>query len=104
MRSEKFEWTSSDVKAWKDFLTTQTGERLIAKLISDKPTLFPGGETNAILIRSGEARQYDEILATFADLANGLLERPENTRNLDTYPALDDDPAWGDGKTLNQQD
>lgn len=97
MIEHKLEWTSSDAKMWKDFLSTQTGNRLLAQLAAVRPTLFPSGDTNSILIRSGESRQHDAIVAELLGLAGGAIELDH--KDPEAYPSLTDDAAWEDGKT-----
>jgi hypothetical protein len=107
MINRKLEWTSSDASAWKNFLQTQTGIRLLEQIASAKPVLLGAGETNSILIRCGEARNHDDVTSTIIDLAGGALEAPKSDPTQAAYPSLEDDRAWGDGQSVNpktQQD
>lgn len=97
MIENKLEWTSSDAKAWREFLSTQTGARLLAQLAASRPALLASGDTNAILIRSGESRQHDQLAGELLNLAGGAIELAH--KEPEAYPSLLDDTAWDDGKT-----
>lgn len=104
MTEQTLEWTSSDATALKTFLATQTGRRLLAQIASSKPVLLGAGDTNSILIRTGEARHHDELVGSIISLAGGALEEPTTDPTAQAYPPLTDDTAWADGQKINPQE
>jgi hypothetical protein len=89
--SQLLDWDSDDQTAWRAFLKTRSGNRLIPKLLEGAPALLPGGEINALLIRSGEFRGWQEAIRDLLSLTEGTpLQKPP----ADSYPSLDDDSAW----------
>lgn len=91
-------WSDEDMVLWRAFLETQTGKRVIHKMMEACPPLPEGGEINAILIRVGVVRGLG--LA-----AQGLLALAQPTPK-DTaapslgYEQLENDAAWNDGQKL----
>jgi len=95
------EWNSDDTLAFRNFLdTTKTGKKLLPKLLESTPVLLPGGETNALAVRSGEVRGIQIIAKAFIELA---FPPPEPSKQSNPYPALEDDDAHNDGLKLNPQ-
>lgn len=94
------EFTSDDAQLWRAFLRTQAGERLIPKLLEAIPPLLGGGETNNVLIRSGEVRGFQSAAQTLLSLAFPQADIP---RTVMEYPDLMDDKAFNDGQTLEPQ-
>jgi hypothetical protein len=92
------DWIANDSENLAAFLNTETGKRLIPKLAEGIPTLLEGGDTNNILIRSGEVRAWNKTIETLLTLAHP--EPPANPLSTE-YPSLDDDQAWADGQKLN---
>lgn len=92
------EWAAEDTAALRNFLSSQTGTRLLDNIAAAQPALLPGGDTNAIMIRSGELRGAQHVLTTIF----GLAYPPKETADkpAETYPALTDDEAWADGNKL----
>lgn len=95
--SEALEWDSNDTVNFRNFLKTSTGSRFIPKLAEGLPLLLPGGEMNAILIRSGELRGSQELIKTILALAYPPAEIKQNETG---YHDLTDDQAWQDGQTI----
>jgi hypothetical protein len=93
------DWTTVDEQNWAHFLDTDTGKRLIPKLLESTPALLATGEINAILIRSGEVRGIQEIARMMLDLAHPQVKVAPVANE---YPALDADDAWNDGQRLNE--
>lgn len=93
------DWTTVDEENWAKFLDTDTGKRLIPKLLESTPTLLAGGDINQILIRSGEVRGIQEIARLMLELAHPQVKV---TPVANEYPALDADDAWNDGQRLNE--
>lgn len=91
------DWTSVDSDNLAKFLDTETGRRLIPKLAGATPGLFEGGDTNKILIRSGELRGCRIILQEILDLAH---PPPPTPQREDNHPDLLDDSKWT-GPKLN---
>lgn len=99
--NDTLDWTSDDESNFRAFLGTQTGQRLLPKLLEGTPALLPDGETNSILIRNGEVRGWQESARSLLSLAF----RPATASvELDKseYPSLADDAKWADGEKLNQ--
>jgi len=90
------EFSSEDVAAWRAFLNTRTGQRLLPKLLEETPVLIAGGEINRILIRSGELLGYQAAVRALLTLANP----PAEQKSISNFPDLADDNAWNDGKKL----
>lgn len=82
--------------AWRDFLNTETGRRVVGKALESVPTLLAGGNVNEILIRSGEVRGWSAAAQAFLSLAAPLPKPPEAPP---AFPDLDDDAKWSDSLT-----
>jgi len=94
------DWTPTDAEHLATFLDTETGKRLIPRLLVDCPTLLTSGDVNAILIRSGEVRGVQEMVRQMLQLAHPSVQ---DTASSDTYyPPLEDDKAWNDGQKLTK--
>ncbi len=93
------EWAAEDTTALRNFLTSNTGARMLDSIAASLPALLPGGDTNAVLIRSGELRGAQHVLTTIFGLAYPVKEVPD--KPAETYPALTDDAVWNDGQKLN---
>jgi hypothetical protein len=92
------EWTHIDSENLAKFLETETGKRLIPRLTENIPQLLDGGDTNRVLIRSGEVRAFSAMLETFLLLAHPpALPKPSASE----YPSPEDDSAWNDGQKIN---
>ncbi len=83
------------------FLRTRTGQRLVPKIVESVPGLLGAGDTNAVLIRSGEVRGFQTAVGTLLGLAVAT-SAPEETRPAGSYPAPEDDAAWQDGQKLTE--
>jgi hypothetical protein len=86
---------SEDRSILKQFLDTRTGKRLIPKLLESCPVLLPSGDTNAIMIRSGEMRGVQIVINTLLSLVSPEATSDE-VRGHEEYPSLTDDSAWPD--------
>ena len=94
------EWDmAEDREMLRQFLQTRTGQRLIPKVLESCPTLLPGGDPNAIMIRSGEVRGVQITISALLSLS--VPEPKVQDAPNSAYPPLDDDTAWADGKTVN---
>jgi hypothetical protein len=100
---ERHNWTSVDAQAWKEFLATNSGKKLLRAVASEKPELLSKGETNEIFIRSGEARHHDNLIAFLLTLTGADTEIDDDISQESTYAALDDDSQW-DGPKLADPD
>jgi len=91
------DWTSDDAIALRDFLGTKTGERLLTHLGESVPELLGSGDTNAILIRSGEVKGGSAILSGLVHLT---IEPPKSVPQVvEKYADLDDDSQWNPDNT-----
>lgn len=93
------DWIQTDEENLAKFLDTETGKRLIPKLLEHCPELLGGGETNAILIRTGEVKSFHKVVETLVLLAHPLAPAAGSTLSAE-YPPLEDDAAWKDGQKL----
>lgn len=100
--NSQLEWTSEDIDLWRQFLHTQTGQRLIPKLVENAPVLLDKGDTNAILIRSGELRGMQELVRVMIALTEHAPKEPQAVE--ENYPDLHDDTKWNDGEKLNPKE
>lgn len=96
--NDGLEFDSVDKFAWKTFLATRAGLRLIPKLAEHAPQLLGSGDTNSILIKSGELRGFQLAIITLLSLAEPPAPPAPPERN--DYPPLDDDAKWNDGQSL----
>jgi hypothetical protein len=90
-------WTTLDSDSLAKFLDTETGKRLVPKLADASPTLFDRGDTNALLIRTGEVRGVQIILREILMLAHPPPPMKPTDSN---YPPPEDDSKW-DGPKIN---
>ena len=99
--NDGIEFDSIDKFAWKTFLATRAGLRLIPKVAESAPQLLGSGDTNAILIKTGELRGFQHAILTLLSLA----EPPPKEQPAEpfAYPPLDADEQWADGQTLNKK-
>jgi hypothetical protein len=95
------DWTAVDEERWNGFLNTETGRRLIPKLLESVPGLLPGGDTNAILIRAGEHRGLQLAVSQLLSMSHSTPEVKTEMAN-DSYPPLEKDDAWNDGQKLEE--
>lgn len=94
---DSLEWTSEDAYNLRLFLETPTGRRVLPKALESLPPLLSGGDTNPILIRSGEVRGFQLMTEAFLSLTS-IAPAPVTEQNA--YPPLEDDRAWGDGQKI----
>ena len=92
------DWTSVDEENWAKFLDSETGKRLLPKLLEETPLLLAKGDINEILIRSGEVRGVQTIARTLLDLAH---PQQRVTPVAGEYVPLEADHLWNDGQTLD---
>jgi hypothetical protein len=92
------DWLPTDEENLARFLDTDTGKRLVPKLVAGMPSLLAGGETNAILIRCGEVRAYQTFMETLVILAHPPQASVISGKT--EYPPLEHDAAWDDGQKL----
>jgi len=97
---DKFHWTSTDAAELKSFLKTETGLRLLHAIALEEPELLRKGDTNEILIRSGEVAQHKHVASFILTLTGETFEHHEDS-SVNNYPSLTDDAAW-DGPKLNE--
>lgn len=96
------DWLPTDAENLARFLETDTGKRMLPKLVDHCPTLLGKGDTNEILIRSGEVRAWTATVEAMLSLAHPPPPTPTN--NVTEYPPLTDDTAWNDGQKLEAQE
>lgn len=91
-------WSTEDEQRWDSFLQSDTGKRLIPKLLEQAvPSLLDKGHVNAILIRSGEVRGVQQVVTALIGLSHSQPQPPKPSND---YPAPEDDTAWQDGQKL----
>jgi hypothetical protein len=99
--ADRLAWTQFDEENWNRFLETETGKRVIPKLLESVPGLLGSGDTNAILIRSGEHRGLQLAVTQLLSMAHSTPDVKTETAN-EAYPLLTDDTAWNDGLKLTE--
>jgi hypothetical protein len=92
------EWATTDAENLSAFLETPTGKRLIPSLLKEAPSLLEGGETNDILIRSGQVLAFQKMVETLIFLAHP--SRQIRQTEITNYPAPENDAAWDDGQKI----
>jgi hypothetical protein len=96
------EWTSVDEENFAKFLDSDTGRRLIPKLLEGVPLLLDRGHVNQLLIRSGEVRGWQAVAQEILRLAHPPIPvTQEDVRR--EYVSLEDDKAWNDGQKLTPE-
>lgn len=96
--TDGLEFDSDDRSKWKNFLSTRAGLRLIPKCAEHAPQLLGKGESNEILIRSGELRGFQIAIQSLLSLAEPPA--PDAPPERTAWPDLMDDSAWNDGNSL----
>lgn len=105
-KRKELNWTSSDARALKEYLDKDTGRKFLAVLASELPQLLGKGETNEVLIRSGEARQHIYLTGLVLDLRGDTFVDDDLAKTsvpADSYPSLEDDSQW-EGPSLHDPD
>lgn len=98
---DEIKWTPDDVVALINFLNTQTGAKLASKLAEMTPPLLSRGDTNEILIRSGEILGMQNTIRNLLSLTRVTpVENQEAPQS--EYQDLTDDSKWNDGQKLKQ--
>lgn len=92
-------WSSKDAENLQFFLMSDTGRKLLPKVAESAPQLLESGDANAILIRNGKFKGYQEALNEIFTLAHPTA--PINMNQNGSYPDLTDDKAWQDGEKLD---
>lgn len=91
-------WTTVDEQNFRTFLLTETGARLIPKLLENSPMLLEDGSRNRLLVRNGMSIGYQAAARNLLDLA---YAPPALSKLTSEYPDLLDDNAWQDGQKIN---
>jgi len=99
--ADRLDWTQFDEQKWRDFLDTETGKRVIPKLLESVPGLLPGGDTNAIMIRSGEHRGLQLAVSKLIEMSHSDPESKPDVIS-EGYPPLEDDAKWNDGFKISE--
>lgn len=99
--TDGLEFDSDDRSKWNAFLQTRAGLRLVPKAAEHAPQLLGEGESNKILIRSGEARGFAQALQALLLLAEPPA--PPAPSEKTGYFDLHDDAAWNDGQRLTEK-
>ncbi len=98
LTNEPLEWNSDDTAAFRVFLGTRAGSRLIPKLVESAPALLAAGDINAILVRNGARIGFEQAARELLLLAYPPPAPPQTEAT--NYPRLDDDKAWDDKQKL----
>jgi hypothetical protein len=91
---EALQWDDNDIANWNSFLQTKTGKRLIPKIAEVIPELLGAGDVNAILIRSGEVRGFQEAIRQLLSLTHVVEKGAVVDSSNENYPNLLNDSAW----------
>lgn len=92
-------WSHTDAQNLDTFLQSDTGRRLLPKVAESAPMLLEAGDSNAILIRNGKFKGFQEALNEIFYLAHPVEAPRENHKG--GYADLTDDSAWNDGQKLD---
>ncbi len=87
------EWTSKEAKDLRDFLTSETGIKMLTLCALESPSLLDGAHMNKTFVRSGEHKGFENALTFIVGLTN---TEPAQKPAPETYPPLDDDSQWED--------
>lgn len=96
--TDSLPWDSDDIAVWQAFLNSRTGQRLIPKILESTPELLGAADTNAILIRSGEVRGFQEFARTMLSLST--YPKQVTSEPATNYPDPTDDRQWNDGNKI----
>jgi hypothetical protein len=99
---EKFDWTSSNASDLREFFSSETGVKVLRALALEEPELLRKGDTNEILIRSGETAQHKYLTSFLLSLTGDNFELNEDVTVSDAYPDPTDDSKW-DGPKIDEQ-
>ena len=94
LNDERPAWTSKEAKEFRDFLTSETGVKMLTLATLETPVLLDGAHMNKSLVRGGEHKGFEAALAFITSLVH---TEPEQPAPEETYPSLDDDSKWPDG-------
>lgn len=92
-------WSHVDAQNLDTFLNSDTGRKLLPKVAESAPQLLESGDTNAILIRNGKFKGFQEALNEIFYLAHPVAD-PEG-KPAGHWPDLTDDKAWNDGQKID---
>jgi len=96
--TKEIDWTSSDALRLREFLESSTGQRAVAHVVDDAPTLLDGSDVNKTLVASGEVKGFNKALTALFRLT---VEKPEPAaKPKDNYPDVDDDSAWEENPVI----
>jgi hypothetical protein len=98
----EIQWTPDDVVALINFLNTQSGAKLASKLAEMTPPLLSEGDTNKILIRSGEVLGMQNTIRNLLSLTR-VIPVENDSSDASEYPSLTDDARWIDGQKIRPQ-
>lgn len=84
-------WESDDASQLRSFLDSDTGQRAIALVGREAPTLLDGGDVNKTLVRNGEVKGFTSALQNLFKLC---YAQPEQPPAISAYPDVDNDSQW----------
>lgn len=88
------EWFSEDAQRLRTFLETPTGQRMLAKLVSARPSFAPANaHPHKSFAQARDIAGYEKAIEALMELMQPPQE-PEKDLIQQNYPALDDDTAW----------
>lgn len=97
--NEALAWSSDDEANWNNFLLSNSGKRLIPKLVEAAPVLLDGGHANKTLVRNGELRGFQRAVSELLALSHA---QPLPPQSVSAYPDLESDDKWADGQKLDK--
>lgn len=97
------QWSSDDVANWAAFLRTQTGSRLIPKILEVAPALMDGADVNKTLVRNGERRGFEQAIERMIQITSVEKSAADVRSPATAYPPLEDDTAWPETEPLNPE-
>ncbi len=98
----EIEWTSVEAKHLRDFLQSETGQKLLALCDIQTPALLDGTDVNKTLVSSGERKGFESLMEYILGL---IIAQPASAPPVSQeYPDLNDDTKWEDnGPTPENQ-
>lgn len=82
------DWDSINAKNLSDFLNSPTGERLVAKLLFERPSY---GDRLDRLVESGKIEGYQDAIENIFSYCE-LVKPPQ--QEVENYPDPEDDSKW----------
>lgn len=88
------EWSSENAADLRKFLSSESGQRFVAMLVSHRPSFMSNtAHPHKSFACSREIHGYEQAVRTLLGLTESQ-EQPLNAVKNEAYPPLDDDSHW----------